>query len=124
MARRDGTGRRDGAHLSQDTSLRDLITELLETIKRGERVQGQKRNLSVGQIYIFRVGSAGVISPDERFRRCVQWMKDNQITNRRAWLAGCPDAGGGARMHARCIKQLRREGLIERIGREYVFKDE
>jgi hypothetical protein len=51
-------------------------------------------------------------------------MKDNQITNRRAFFAGCPEAGTSGRMHTRCIAALKREGLIERIGREYVFKEE
>ena len=113
----------DAAHLPQGESLRELLTELLGKIKNGEYAQGQKRNLPNGQIYIFRIQSAGAPSPDERFKRCVQWMKDHQITNRRAFFAGCAEAGNSGGMHTRCIKALKREGLIERIGREYVFKD-
>lgn len=33
------------------------------------------------------------------------------------------EAGKSGGMHTRCIKSLKREGLIERIGREYVFKE-
>lgn len=123
----DGRGRSDGrtdGHLPQGESLRELLTELLGKIKAGEYAQGQKRNLPNGQIYIFRVQSAGAPSPDERFKLCLQWMKDNGITNRRAFFSGCPEAGTSGRMHTRCIAQLKREGLIERVGREYVFKDE
>jgi hypothetical protein len=120
---RDGTGRGDGAHLPKGASVRDLLTELLDQVRRGECAYGQKRNLPNGQIYIFRIQSAGAPSPEERFKLCVQWMKDNEITNRRAFFAGCPEAGNSGGMHTRCIKQLKREGLIERIGREYVFKE-
>lgn len=121
-----GRGRTDGrtdGHLSQDTSLRTLLTELLEQVKRGECVTGQKRKSVSGQIYIFRVESAGALSMDERFQFCLRWMKDTQITNRRAFFGQCPEAGNNANLHHRCIKALRREGLIERIGREYIFKD-
>lgn len=120
---RDGTGRGDGAHLSQDTSLKTLVAELAGHIRAGEYVQGQKRNLSNGQIFIFRVTSPGAPAPDERLKLCVQWMKDHQITNRAAFFKGCPDATPSAALHSRCIKALKREGLIEKIGREYVFKD-
>jgi hypothetical protein len=106
------------------TSLRDLVTELAERIRAGEYVLGQKRNLPNGQIFIFRVQSAGAPSPDERFKLCVQWMKDNGITNRRAFFAGCPEANNSGGMHTRCIKALKREGLIERVGREYIFKED
>lgn len=121
-----GRGRTDGrtdGDLPKGESVRELLTELLGKIKAGECAYGQKRNLPYGQIYIFRVQSAGAPAPDERFRLCVQWMKDNQITNRRAFFAGCPEAGNSGGMHTRCIKALKREGLIERIGREYVFKE-
>jgi len=70
------------------------------------------------------VQRAGVMTPDERFAMCLQWMKDHQITNRAAFFAGCSDAGTNCALHHRCIRALVREGLIERIGREYVFKEE
>ncbi len=120
----DGQDGRTDGNLPQGTSLRDLLTELLGKIKAGEYAQGQKRNLPNGQIYIFRVQSAGAPSSDERFKLCLQWMKDNQITNRKAFFAGCPEAGTSGRMHTRCIKALRREGLIERAGREYIFVED
>lgn len=127
MTLNTGTDRTDGrtkADLSQDTSLRTLLTELLEQIKRGESVTGQKRRSVTGQIYIFRVQQAGALSLEERYEVCLRWMKTHQITNRRAFFAGCAEAGNNANLHHRCIKALRREGLIEKIGREYVFKEE
>lgn len=36
----------------------------------------------------------------------------------------CPDATESAALHHRCIRALVREGVIERIGREYVFKEQ
>lgn len=122
-----GRGRTDGrtdGNVSLDTSLKDLLTELLATIKRGECVSGQKRESVSGHIYTFRVQSAGAPAPDERFRLCVAWMKREQITNRKAFQKQCPDATESAALHHRCIRALKREGLIERVGREYVFKDE
>jgi hypothetical protein len=116
-------GRTDGC-LSKDNSLRDLFTELAGKIKASEYVSATRRNVSQGQIYVFRVGSAGALTPDERFRICLQWMKTHQVTNRRAFFEGCAEASNNCQMHHRCIKALKREGLIEKIGREYVFKDE
>jgi hypothetical protein len=114
----------DAGNRSQDTSLKTLLTELLEAIKRNESVLGQKRETVLGQIYIFRVEQAGAPTMDERFKACLQWMKETQITNRRVFFEQCPAAGGNANLHHRCIKALKRENLIERIGREYVFKEE
>lgn len=111
------------SNVSLDTSLRDLLTELLATIKRGECVSGQKRKSVSGHIYTFRVQPAGALSPDERFRLCVEWMRREQITNRKAFQKQCPDATESAALHHRCVRALKREGLIERIGREYVFKE-
>lgn len=112
------------SNVSLDTSLRDLLTELLATIKAGASVSGQKRASVSGHIYTFRVQSAGALSPDERFRLCVEWMRREQITNRKAFQRDCPDATESAALHHRCIRALVREGLIERIGREYVFKEQ
>lgn len=123
VAGRDGTGRRDGANVSQDTSLRTLFTELAGKIKAGEYVSATRRNVSQGQIYVFRVQPAGALTPDERFRICLDWMRRNQITNRRAFFAGCPEAANNCQMHNRCIRALVRAGEIERAGREYVFKE-
>lgn len=117
-------GRTDRTNVSLDTSLRDLLTELLAQIKAGECVSGQKRECVSGQIYTFRVQQAGALSSDERFRLCVAWMKREQITNRKAFQKQCPDATESAALHHRCVRALKREGLIERIGREYVFKEE
>jgi hypothetical protein len=121
---RDGTERDGTAHLSQDTSLKTLVAELAAAIRAGECVSGQKRRSVSGQIYIFRVESAGALDMEERFKLCLRWMKETQVTNRRAFFAGCAEAGNNANLHHRCIKALKREGLIERIGREYVFKEE
>lgn len=117
-------GRTDEQNVSLDTSLKTLIDELLETIQRGESVSGQKRESVSGHVYVFRVQPAGSLSPDERFRLCVEWMRREQVTNRKAFQSQCPDATESAALHHRCIKALKREGLIERIGREYVFKEQ
>jgi len=111
------------SNVSLDASLRDLLTELLETIKAGECVSGQKRECVSGHVYTFRVTAAGALSPDERFRLCVEWMRREQITNRKAFQSQCPDATESAALHHRCIRALVREGAIERVGREYVFKE-
>lgn len=124
VAGRDGTDGRTDGDLSKDTLLRTLFTELAGKIKAGEYVSATRRNVSQGQIYIFRVQPAGALTPDERFRICLDWMKRNQITNRRAFFAGCPEASKNAALHHRCINALKRAGLIERVGREYVFKEE
>lgn len=108
----------------QDDSLRTLLTELVETIKRGEPVSATRRDVSQGQIYIFRVQPAGALSPDERFRICLDWMRRNQITNRKAFFAGCPEAAKNCQMHNRCIRALVRAGEIERAGREYIFVED
>lgn len=114
----------DAANASKDTSLKTLLTELLGQIKAGEYVSGQKRQSVSGQVYIFRVQNAGALSLNERFKICLAWMKTHQVTNRAAFFAGCREASNNCQMHHRCINQLKREGLIEKIGREYVFKEE
>lgn len=116
-------GRTDSANVSKTDSVKTHIDALRDAILTGASVSATHRKTDDGEMFVFRVQRAGVMTPDERFAMCLKWMRDNQITNRAAFFEGCPDAGTNCALHHRCITQLKREGLIERIGREYVFKD-
>ena len=111
-------------NLSQDKSVRAHIDALVSAIRSGAVITATCRESDTGDTFIFRVQRAGAMTPDERFAVCLKWMKEHQITNRAAFFAGCAEAGTNCALHHRCITQLKREGLIERIGREYVFKEQ
>lgn len=49
---------------------------------------------------------------------------DRDRAERKRCDAGCAEAGTNCALHHRCIRALVREGVIERIGREYVFKEQ
>lgn len=60
----------------------------------------------------------------ERARRLhsvLVWMVENGITNRAAVFAGCPEARNSAALHHAAITALKKDGLIERVWKEYVF---
>lgn len=116
-------GRTDGQNVSKTHSVKTCIDALIAAIQSGASVSATYRKTDSGEAFIFSVQRAGAPSPDERFATCLTWMREHQTTNRKAFFAGCPDAGKNCALHHKCIRQLRREGAIERVGREYVFKD-
>lgn len=117
-------GRTDSVNVSKTDAVKTHFAALRAAILSGATVTATHRKSSAGDTFIFRVQPAGALSPDDRFAACLKWMKTNQITNRAAFFAGCPEAGTNCALHHRCIKALVREGAIERIGREYVFKEQ
>lgn len=117
-------GRTDGRDVSKTDTVKTHFDALVSAIRSGAVIVATHRKSDAGDTFIFRVQPAGVMTPDERFAVCLKWMRDHQITNRAAFFAGCPEAGTNCALHHRCITQLKREGLIERIGREYVFKEQ
>lgn len=121
--RTDRTDGRTDTICPMDTSIKSLVAQLADHLRTGNVSNGQIRDVSNGQIYIFHVTRPDLPDRGTRLQRCVTWMREHQITNREAFFSNCPDATPSAALHSRCIKQLKREGLIEKIGREYVFKD-
>lgn len=106
----------------------DTINILLKEAKASNVSYGQIRADAGGNVFLtFRLRNGDAYLPhitgefQERIEAAAQWMRDNGLTNRGAFFAGFGTRS--ANLHSLAIKQLVRTGELERIGREYVFKE-